>query len=296
MSRIGKEDPGKDFTEDALMLELEAALVDPEGHKERQALNLDKSPEALTEHFINKVSNEMLDKVDTYLKESEMFNLKNPRSLFALLPHGLGEILFNTMKKNPALLETYILRDDVKFERLTKPTITDHLIRMSFWNEYYRAQNQGDKMQVRNIYEAVCPRENFYQLVQRPHRVMWMLTPPEDQAKQMEVLLAKGMRRLDEILSLPITQNGKINIAVANLIMKTAIVLDVRLKGQAVQKLEVTNKHEHNLNMTQEQVEKKIRELEKEEAEIKTISVNPAPDKRQAFHSGIGELKEFDKY
>lgn len=294
MSKIKPEDPGKDFTKDALQMDTEAALLEPELTEERMRLALDSTPHGLAEKVIDKISGVMLSKVDAYLKESEMFNTANPRSLFALLPSGLCEILFNTMRKNPELLEIYIERDDLKFERLTRPTITDHLLRMSFWNEYYRAQNQGDRMMSKNIYESVCPREHFYALIQRPHRVMWMLTPPEDQTRQMEVLLAKGMRRLEEILSLPITQNGKVNVAVANLVMKTAIVLDVRLKGQAVQKLEVTNKHE--IKMTQEQVDKKIRDLEKEEAEIKTITINPAPDKGNEFVNVLRNEKDMDKF
>lgn len=269
-----------------LALEAEEALIDPETTDERTALLVEKSLEKISDH--------MTEKVNRYFQESEMFNKDNPRSLISLLPPGMANSIINSFKKNPDLLEMYLERDDARFEKLTKPTITDHLLRMSFWNEYYRAQNQGDMMRPHYIYESVCPKDHFFRIIQRPHRAMWILTPPEDQTKQMEVLLAKGMRRLDEILSLPMTSGGKINVAVANLIMKTAIVLDVRLKGQATQKVEITNKHE--VKMTAEDVEKRIRELEKDEAEIKNIVVNPAPDKKQDFHEVISEVKHLNDY
>jgi hypothetical protein len=309
-----KNNPVIDFTKQNILLDLEDALLDPENHEARLSHGLGEPevnpplpdfdeavfeqdlPEVpaqkkeIPEAVFDKINEIAISKVEQYFRDSEMFNRGSPRSLMSLLPSGMADLIMDTLRKNPELFELYLERDDSRFEKLVRPTITDNLLRMSFWNEYYRVQGQGDtRMRPIHIYEAVCPRDQFYNILQRPHRVMWILTPPQDQIQQMEVLLQKGIRRLDEILSLPMVTDGKVNIAVANLIMKTAVVLDVRLRGQATQKVEITNKHE--VKMSPAEIDKKLRELDKEEAEIKAIATNPGPDKGGGFATVLAQVK-----
>lgn len=171
----------------------------------------------------------------------------NPRSVINLVPDTLAEVI----RRIPSdLLE---LSEEALKDRY-RPSQVFNQIRLSFWKEYDRVQMHGlNQMVMSNVYAGVCTHQYFYQKVVRSREAMcWILCPPTDYMLLMEESLMFGIDRLREILELPLYEDiyakgddgelevvgKKINTSVGNLILKTVALLDNRVKGAVVQRLE----------------------------------------------------------
>jgi hypothetical protein len=125
------------------------------------------------------------------------------------------------------------------------PTATVKMLRINFWNEYYAAVRENRMMEMINVYRSVCSSSVFYSQLSRREACIWVFRAMKDYTTFMEEQLHRGLQRIDEILSLPIAQNGKINTSTANLILRTIQMVENRVKGAVVQK------HEHkSLNVS----------------------------------------------
>lgn len=217
----------------------------------------------------------------------ELWSRSDDRAVINLVPPAVGAALLEAGKARPDLFQRderdlyKQLRGDNK-----QPTATDNRIRLRFWDEYDRAQGEVGKMNMSGVFAGVCTREYFYgRYLQNPEKVAWMACPPASYEVKMEEALAFGIEQLRDILDLPVVSpyNGKYDVKLGELKAKIVAMLDVRVKGATIQRVENRNM---NLNIstsdagvakkammgTMADVEKRIKELEKRDRSAAPVS------------------------
>lgn len=160
-----------------------------------------------------------------------------------------------------------------------KPSSTDEMIRMSFWNEYDLAHTRSRKMDITNVYVRSCTKDYFFKkFITSSFKVAWLLTPPKNYTIMLDVLLNKGLSKLDEIISQPLIQpiidkRGEVHYQtdskLAAVVAKITSDINDRKHGAATQMVKSVSVH-HQVNHTQNteeikdisDVDKKIKELE----------------------------------
>lgn len=206
----------------------------------------------------------------------ELWNRAEPRAVINLVPGALANAMLEAGKARPDLFgmdERTLwkqLRSDSK-----QPTATDNRLRIKFWDEYDRAQADNSRMEVKNIFAGICVREYFYgHYLAKPEKVAWMMCAPASYEVKMEEALAFGIEQLRDILELDhVSASGRIDVKLLELKAKIVAMMDQRVKGAVVQRVENKNM---NLNIstsdqtvakkamagTMEQIEKRLKELD----------------------------------
>jgi hypothetical protein len=157
------------------------------------------------------------------------------RSLVNTLPDGFAERLKAMEMHKYADLDERILKNKIK------PTPLVNQLRMRFWLAYDRAQAHGRKMQIVDIYAGLCTPTDFFRMFfQNKFMTAYILKPPINYTTALEEALLAGIGRIRELLDLPLVDpaTGKINTSLGNLILKSTIYLDMRLRGAFTQKIE----------------------------------------------------------
>lgn len=172
-----------------------------------------------------------------------MFDEQNPRALVNIVPGEIKKSMNRVAMSRPELLEM----DEVSLKKLLSPNATDSRIRISFWNEYQRAQDQGVLMKMPNVYAGLCSDQYFYGVyVKSVEKFGWILCPPASYAVSMTEALHFGVERLREILELPLLNDkGQTNKTNVEMIIKAVAMLDMRVKGAVVQKIESKTMNVH---------------------------------------------------
>lgn len=132
------------------------------------------------------------------LQELSILDEKNQYSLLNLLPADVGRRLIEVPTEMWAMSE-----DDF----LTKynPTDVDIRLKLKFWDEWQRALlTTGGVIQIQTVYYGICTREHFYELIKIPHKLAFIVIPPTDYEMSLKELLYRGLRRIREIINLPI--------------------------------------------------------------------------------------------
>jgi hypothetical protein len=200
------------------------------------------------------------------------FDAKDPRSLYNIMPPECRRTVDNMGVHD-------LLQDEPSLERKLNPTPILNSVRIAFWQEYDMAQStltsmtvSGIKSHLGKVSESVLVREYLCNPVTLP----WILIPPRAYDEIVEETLSRGLRRLNEVLTLPLTTpTGEVDHETAKLILKTVAFLDVRKNGMPTQHQHVTQDvRQLSVTMNQRDVKKlglptrsdeldrKIRELE----------------------------------
>ncbi len=195
--------------------------------------------------------------------ESGLLDEDNPFSLLELCPPPVRE----AMEK----LDTKFYKiSELQLRKLANPSAEIARLRMSFWDEYLRASAEKRKMDVRSITRGVCSHNYFYEVIlQNENWVGYITTPPADYQLAIREMLELSWDRIREVLLLPITEkvsvrrtikneDGKIemhidlvekpNTSLIAEIRQITNMLDLRVKGAIMQKMQITQKN-LNVNM-----------------------------------------------
>lgn len=207
----------------------------------------------------------------------DIFDRMDERSVLNLLPTMFQAQLIEAQRKAPDLfgLDEKTLMHELGSRRM-KPTPTDNRLRIAFWLEYDRAQAAQRKMNLGMVYLGVCSRQTFsVNYARYPEKIAWMLTPPVSYETKMSEALDFGIDRLRQILDEEIIlPTGLVNMKLAELQTKIIFMLDQRLKGAVIQRIEQRSMNV-NLNasssgvaqaameLTMEDIDKKLKELER---------------------------------
>jgi hypothetical protein len=209
--------------------------------------------------------------------EITVFDHDNPRSLINIVPERVSE----RIKEIPPELFQLEPKELEKLTPKKEFTLTDSRLRTAFWIEYGRSQEVMKNMRMDNVYGGICTAPYFYQTVLLDKvRLAYILQPPTNYNIAMEEALHLGVDRLREILDLPIIdENGKPNPKVADVILKTVQMLDMRVKGAIIQRIEQKNlnvsvdakKMNNQIDEAQsvDEIDRKLRELEEKANKVK---------------------------
>lgn len=204
----------------------------------------------------------------------------NPRSVFNIVSDSLKE----AMKQIPA---HYYGHGENYLRKMLKPNETVCRVRLNFWHEYQRAQENFTKMYNTNIARGVCSKEYLERYIFKdPKALGWILCPPASYQASMQESLNIGLMRLRQILSLPIkNREGKVDHKAADLILKAFALVDLRMKGSIVQRHEIKSETKSlNIHMDKkstgdlmhqrdmEEVEERIKYLERKQQRLLALT------------------------
>jgi hypothetical protein len=116
---------------------------------------------------------------------------------------------------------------------------TDNMIRFQFWREYERAIAEQTPFNIANVCRGICGEELFYKIYSKPLPLVWMLAQPKAYTARMEETLYFGLNQLRDVLELPnVDEKGKLNTKLLELKAKIVHMVDQRMRGGIIQRLE----------------------------------------------------------
>lgn len=135
------------------------------------------------------------------------------------------------------------LFDKLSFEELKKEASPDErleLLREAFWVEYERALVQDRKIQAINVYDGICNRFQWHNVISNDYRMAYIITPTAKYEARIQIILKeKAVPILNEILDAPMTtEEGLLDIGIATLKVRVIKQLEDRLKGTPIQRTE----------------------------------------------------------
>lgn len=152
-------------------------------------------------------------------QELVLLDLSNPRSIACLMPEAFAkqmQILWDS-DEAPALLGVNEHQLLALLRRKKKsPSALDYKLRVKFWVEYERVQTdipKMAKMNMQNILGLDFAKESFYRFyITDPYKLAFLLCPPMDYEKLIDVVLNVSTQKLLEILDSPeVFSNGVID-------------------------------------------------------------------------------------
>lgn len=173
-------------------------------------------------------------------------------------------------------------------EEAADPSVLQRRLKIKFWTHYEQAVSRGFKeINVSQIVSDFCSRQYFYkEIVEKPMMFAWLLTSPINYDLLAQEALSYGIDRIrKEILTAPMFDaNGKYNPNIGNMIFQAVKLLDSRVKGSPLQRIEQKNLshtvHEKVDNMTVAELDREIREIQARLAGGTSLQIK-APDETE---------------
>lgn len=155
-------------------------------------------------------------------------------------------------------------------EEAADPSVLQRQLKMSFWTNYEQAVSRGYKeINISQIVSAHCSRQYFYkEIVEKPIMFAWLLTSPINYDLLAQEALSFGIDRIrKEILTAPMFDaNGKYNPAIGSMIFQAVKLLDSRVKGSPLQRIEQKHLshtvHERVDGLTVAELDREIRDIQ----------------------------------
>ena len=200
------------------------------------------------------------------------FDNDNPRSLINLVPTKMREKVEKKLDPAQGGDIRYISWSESKLERelnremqkisgdsRKKLEAKDHMLRINFWAEYYRAQDTNSNMLEGNITRGISFHEDFHRRLNIPLYTAWILSAPTHLGMAQEETLMHAMRLLRRVVTHTDaiwdvketsvidketgeekkTRSKKLNVRAVTEIRKIAEDLANRRQGSVIQKHQV---------------------------------------------------------
>jgi hypothetical protein len=162
-----------------------------------------------------------------------------------------------------------LLLTEIQLRAKVKPTATEYALRVSFWRQFELSMETRRQMTVDSIIKGICWPHVFHAIFRSAYRSAWLIKPIMKYERKMEAILERATERLEEIINLPITSNGKTDLRAAHIVLSACKQIEDRVKGMAVARS--INKHEHReipreavSGLSAHEIDQKIIELETE--------------------------------
>jgi hypothetical protein len=216
------------------------------------------------------------------------FSVEN---LVAEIPTLLAA-LHRVMAETPDLLAL----DEGSLKDKVHPTLILNRIRMSFWTEYENAVQLKRRMKLSQIIGGICT-EYFYQqkILTSNDKMAYILCPPTNYTVQVKEALQAGMETIREIVSAKVLDDdGFLIPRAADVVLKAVALLDMRVKGAIVQRVDQRNLNV-NLNKDvspKDALPQSVDELDQmiEQTKAKLRQINAAPVRELREPMSAGEL------
>jgi hypothetical protein len=154
-------------------------------------------------------------------------------------------------------LHKVLTRTEGELRDHLQPDERDERVRLAFWDEYNHSTQCGKKMSLAAMLQGCMSWEAWVTVFEpSDKKMLWVLCPPISYQTAMRNILHVGTERLMEIMRLPIVdENGKADSKTIVNILKAFQLVDLRVKGAVMQKLQI---QQQSLNvhatMNQDQV------------------------------------------
>lgn len=218
-------------------------------------------------------------------REIDLWDRTNERAVINQVPPRVQEAFIVASQKEP---ELFGIDERDLFTRLRNtrrtPSPTDNRIRLAFWFEYDQAQLQARKFEIKRAFGGVCGEAYFYQsFITNSARLAWLLTPPTDYVIKTQEALDFGLDRLRDILERePVNAKGQFDVRLAELQAKITWMLEQRVKGAVVTKIEqktfgvnvhTSDKQVANALMdgSMAELDRRLKDLEREERKLMNL-------------------------
>lgn len=150
-------------------------------------------------------------------------------------------------------------------------------IRLGIWREIARIHiSRVKKFNVRRALDGCCKVPNFYAMLRNHQLAGYLFTKPVDHQLEARILLDDSFENLRNILKLPqMTELGKVNTAVLASQIKIHKMLEDRVMGQTVQRIQ-----QHTVQEVSHKT-KKLQTIDEIDAELKKLE--SSSDEPQGF-------------
>lgn len=161
------------------------------------------------------------------------------KSLLALLSSApkVRQVILDLEKNHPELLQI----DEVSFRAKHREEITiiTQRVRIALWQEFESAHLNNRTIRSKQLYAGVCSENTFYALINNPIRLAFILTAPSDYVVTLKEAHDAGLNKLRELFQARVVdEEGYMNPKVAEILIKAFAILDSRLKGAVVQRVD----------------------------------------------------------
>lgn len=198
------------------------------------------------------IRRERAEIVDDY-GDDEIFDKTNPKSVYNMVPPSVRRRI-DEIPDELWLLGTKEL--EKKYEDISP---IDMKLRQSFWLEYDKAHQLNTAVRINNVIRGICSRTLFTtSIAARPHRLRYILEPPEDYKVVMQELLQIGMDEVRDILKAPLMTvdlkgNEVTDAKIAAVKLKAVEMLYNRLQGMPIHRsMQITQNTNFNHNTSGE--------------------------------------------
>lgn len=174
------------------------------------------------------------DKAVVLFREGGPYDKNDKRSLYNIMPKECRRVL-------DSMPVSFLTMDEPHLESLLKPTPYLNQLRRAFWQEYDMAQNTVTTMTLKGIQANIgtnSPSILLREYLSDPKTLAWVLIPPTHYDNLLEEALNRGMRRLQQILDMPLTHpDGSVDHKAAEIVLKAVAFLDMRKNGLPTQRV-----------------------------------------------------------
>jgi hypothetical protein len=165
--------------------------------------------------------------------------------------YGEGKTLLKYLQNCPAFREKilalrienpeYLNWDEVTFRHKHRDLITliTLRVRVALWQEFELAVLNNRNIRVKQMFAGVCTEGAFYKLIENPIRLAFILLAPTDYIVTLKEAHEAGLDKLRELLSAKVVdEEGYMNPKAADMVIKAFALIDARLKGAIVQRVD----------------------------------------------------------
>lgn len=161
------------------------------------------------------------------------FGLTTQEPILDLLPTSIQQLAL-------ALPPDQLEMTEDELERIYAPARHDRRLKAAFWDEFERAARQSRQIDPTQITlgTGITHWEQYEsRLLSNPTLACWFLTPPVHYRVQLKEAMSLSMKRLMDVLELPLLDHrGRPQVGVGLLILQAVKFLDARINGAITQK------------------------------------------------------------
>jgi hypothetical protein len=170
-------------------------------------------------------------------KEYPIFPEDGPDSLYSKTDHmeHFSKVLLRLKEEAPELLEM----TEENLIDIVKPTPAVRQARITLWEEYSLAKQNRRRMVHSMMHRGTSAKWMAKYVWSENKKLAFLICPPVSYATQLKEAHDLGLKKIREIIASKITDDeGNLLPRSADVVLKAFAVLDIRLKGAVVQKID----------------------------------------------------------
>lgn len=205
--------------------------------------------------------------------EVVLLNQEDPRAIINLVPRVVKDAIMKIATKYP----DYLIGSEVQLYKKLTPSEQDDRLRVAFWHEYIAAQDAGRNMKISTVFSQVCTDSGFYEhVLPNPKRMAWILCKPEAYMMSLEASLNHGKNQIDRLMKMDLFDGeGNLKHKDAMVFLKAYEMLDNRVKGSVIQRVEARTQSVHVVKKeasNEAELKKQLEDLRRKQGPILDVT------------------------